>query len=159
MTSSTAPLNQRQQRIRQAVQAANARPGITTPTPVWSPIHRTTQDVLALVADLGHPSVDYEWTRFMQGLDQAADHDEIVDPNVLRPLLRGQVAPNRIGAFTSRSVSQRILVATGDWVVSDDLDGRNSGKPAKVYRLSRTVLHGHANSVLVQVQALTAAAS
>lgn len=36
-----------------------------------------------------------------------------------------------------RACAQGLLRATGEWEVSDDAEGRNTGKPCRVYRLVR----------------------
>jgi hypothetical protein len=54
--------------------------------------------------------------------------------DLLRPLLRGSVAPNRIGAFTNRAKAEGLIAWDGEWVTSDDREGKNSGKPTRVYR-------------------------
>jgi hypothetical protein len=49
--------------------------------------------------------------------------------------LRNVIAPKRIGAFTNRAKAEGLIVDTGEWQVSDDHEGRNAGRPARVYRL------------------------
>lgn len=103
-------------------------------TPTWSPIDDETTSLLTLVASEGHPSADYEWLHFQLAVRQIAraNHGH-VSQNALRPLIRGQVAPRRIGAFYHRACAQGLLVATGQWEVSDDAIGRNKGRPARLY--------------------------
>lgn len=106
-----------------------------TAQPQWSPVDDDTADLLSLVAnDQLHPRPEEEWQVFCQALLRAADRG-VVRPNALRPLVRGQIAPRRIGAFTNRALAEGLLVATGEWQVSDDTEGRNGGKPCRVYRL------------------------
>lgn len=102
-------------------------------SPRWSPVDSDTTDILTLVADLEHPSVDHEWEEFTRCLRHAADTTGHIDPNALRPLVRGVVAPKRIGAFTHRAKCAG-LIADDGWVVSDDATGRNAGRPARAYR-------------------------
>jgi hypothetical protein len=103
--------------------------------PQWAPVDDETADLLALVADEGHVSADFEWARFLVALRNAALADGgLIRPNRLRPLVRGTIAPRRIGAFTNRAKAEGRIVATGEWEISDDTEGRNSGKPARVYR-------------------------
>ena len=94
-------------------------------------------DLLALVA-MGSPSTgtaDEEWAEFVAALRYVAEPREgLIPPNALRPLVRGVVAPKRLGAFTSRAVARGLIEATGDWQVSDDTEGRNAGRPCRVYR-------------------------
>jgi hypothetical protein len=94
-----------------------------------------TADLLSLVRDEGHVSADHEWSLFLLGLVSAAKRGGgLIRPNDLRPMIRGKVAPRRIGAFTHRALSQGLVAYTGDWEVSDDRAGRNGGKPARVMR-------------------------
>ena len=104
--------------------------------PTWSAVDDTTADLLALVADEGHVSADHEWDLFVAALHQAADYDGTIRPNVLRPLVRGKVAPRRIGAFVNRAVRSGLVAYTGDYEISDDTEGRNAGRPARVMRLT-----------------------
>lgn len=102
----------------------------------WEPVDSPTSDLLALVAtDKMHPRPGEEWDTYVTALHAAADATGRIDPNRLRPLLRGVVAPRRIGAFTHRAVTSGLVAYTGEWVVSDDLTGRNAGKPCRVMRL------------------------
>src|SRR5690348_18263336 len=100
-----------------------------TSQPQWSPVDDETTSLLTLVADVDHPSVDYEWLVYTRALSEAADDTGLIDPNVLRPLVRDHIAPRRIGAFTSKALAEHLVEYTGRWLVSDDTSGRNSGKP------------------------------
>lgn len=104
-----------------------------TSGPQWSPVDDTTADLLTLVRSEGHPSADHEWSIFTEALVTASLFDGIVRPNDLRPLIRGRVAPKRIGAFVNRALAEGLIVWRGEWQVSDDSQGRNAGRPAKVY--------------------------
>lgn len=108
-----------------------------TTAPAWSPVDDATADLLSLVADTNHPSADFEWDFFVTALHRAAlpVGNRCIDPNKLRRIVRGQVAPRRIGAFTNRAKAEGLIADTGEWVVSDDAAGRNGGKPCRVYRL------------------------
>lgn len=108
---------------------------MTPYAPAWSAVDSDTADLLALVANEQTPPVDREWATFVEALLEAADESGVIRPNVLRPLVRGKVAPRRIGAFTNRALSEGLVAYTGDWEVSDDRTGRNGGKPARVMRL------------------------
>jgi hypothetical protein len=97
-------------------------------------------DLLELVA-MGSPSTgsaDHEWDRFVHFLEFAAgtmaSNRDLINPNVLRRLIRGEVAPKRIGAFTSRAVARKLIEPTGEWEISDDREGRNAGRPCRVYK-------------------------
>ena len=94
-------------------------------------------DLLELVAKgpLAPPTADEEWALFVSALRQARDpYNGEIKPNALRPLVRDHVAPRRIGAFTHRALSQELVAYTGEWQVSDDTQGKNAGKPARVMR-------------------------
>jgi hypothetical protein len=101
--------------------------------PVWSDSGQ--DDLLTLVRNEGHPSADHEWEIFAEALVEAADAEGVIRPNALRPLLRGKVAPRRIGAFTNRALASGLVEYTGHWQVSDDNEGRNGGKPMRIMRL------------------------
>jgi len=95
-------------------------------------------DLLELVA-LGSPSTgtaDAEWDSFVAALKRASLYEfgGVIRPNVLRPMVRDEVAPRRVGAFTSRAVARGLIEPTGDFEVSDDTRGRNAGRPARCYR-------------------------
>lgn len=109
-----------------------------TTAPAWSPVDDDTADLLSLVAnDQLHPRPEEEWHEYVAALLEAErlTGDGLVWPNVLRTLVRGQIAPRRVGAFTNRALAEGLIAWTGDWQVSDDTEGRNGGKPARVYRL------------------------
>ena len=118
-----------------------------TAQPQWSPVDDDTADLLALVADVDHPSVGHEWTLFTEAVVTCSLLDGIVRPNDLRPLIRGKVAPRRIGAFVNKALAEGLLQWRGEWQTSDDTEGRNAGRPAKVYhRTSAVPPHGGATS-------------
>lgn len=106
--------------------------------PQWSPVDDETADLLSLVArgNVSTDTADREWDWFRAALELVAcmHPDDVISPNRLRPEVRDRVAPQRIGAFTNRALAQNLIQATGEWEVSDDREGRNGGKPARVYR-------------------------
>lgn len=104
-------------------------------TPTWSPVDDATADLLTLVADEDNCGAEFEWDQFVAALHVAADQFGVINPNRLRPLLRGVVAPRRVGAFTHRALSSGLVEYTGEYVVSDDTEGRNGGKPCRELRL------------------------
>ena len=108
-----------------------------TTQPTWSPVDDDTADLLSLVAnDQTHPRPQEEWEFFERALRFAGVADDgRINPNALRAIVRGHVAPRRIGAFTIRAKAEGLIVDTGEWVVSDDTEGRNAGRPCRVYRL------------------------
>lgn len=106
-----------------------------TTAPAWSPVDEDTADLLSLVADEGHVSADYEWDLFVKVVTGVAGfYGGRVDQNHVRPLIRGNVAPKRIGAFYRRACLEGWLRADG-YSTSDDHEGRNSGRPMRCYRL------------------------
>lgn len=105
-----------------------------TARPEWSDSEQG--DLLALVAEgvMATDTADREWDMYVNALRLAAV-DGLIDPNVLRPLTRHFIAPQRVGAFTNRALSRGLVEYTGRWVVSDDATGRNGGKPCRELRL------------------------
>ena len=104
--------------------------------PAWSPVDDDGADLLSLVAhDRMHPRPAEEWTVFVNALQIAAECEGgLVRPNTLRPMVRNLVAPRRIGAFTNRAKAEGLIADTGEWQISDDTEGRNAGRPCRVYR-------------------------
>lgn len=103
--------------------------------PTWSPVDDDTADLLSLVADTTHPSVDFEWSAFVGVLSATASlHDGRLDQNDYREQLRGVVAPRRIGAFVRKACTEGLIEVTDEWSVSSDKAGRNAGRPMRVYR-------------------------
>jgi len=106
-----------------------------TSQPTWAPIDDDTASLLTLVADVDHPSVDHEWTVYVNALTILAElYGGTIRPNDLRPMVRNHIAPRRIGAFTNRALKLGLVAYTGDWQISDDHEGKNAGKPARVMR-------------------------
>jgi hypothetical protein len=106
-----------------------------TSQPQWESVDNETATLLDLVSDEGHPSADFEYEEYVRAVRHVADADGRVDPNALREMVRGVVAPRRIGAFTHRARTSGLLVWTGEWVTSTDTQGRNAGRPIRAYRL------------------------
>lgn len=107
-----------------------------TTAPTWSAVDDAAADLLSLVAnDEVTPRPQEEWAEFVAALSIASGDGGQVDPNQFRKLVRGHVAPRRIGAFTNRAKAEGLIVDTGEWQVSDDHEGRNAGRPCRVYRL------------------------
>lgn len=108
-----------------------------TTQPAWDSVDNYTADLLTLVAnDQMTPTPDREWIVYVNALTILAETYGVIRPNDLRPLLRNHVAPRRIGAFTLRAKAEGLIVDTGEWQTSDDAEGRNAGKPCRVYRLA-----------------------
>lgn len=64
----------------------------------------------------------------------AATHDGLVDPNQVRELLPSWVFPRVIGPVY-RGLTQLGVLEPDGWVINEDHKGRNSGRPARRYRL------------------------
>lgn len=104
--------------------------------PQWESVDNYTTDLLALVAQgtPATPTADEEWADYLIALKVCATTENgNIRPNALRPLVRGRVAPKRIGAFVSRAVAQKLIAPTGDFEISDDREGRNAGRPMRTY--------------------------
>ena len=109
----------------------------TTSRPHFEAADENTGDLLSLIAEEKPPipSVREEWDYYVQALKTtAASRAGLIYPNELRPLVRGHVKANRIGAFTHRALRAGLIERTGDWQVSDDTEGRNAGRPMPVMR-------------------------
>lgn len=104
-------------------------------SPRFEAADSTTHDLLALVAETNPatPQEVNEWEYFLKILREVALATGLIDQNVVRPLLRGEIKPNRIGAFYCRALREGRIRAEG-WHPSDDLVQRNRGKPTRVYR-------------------------
>lgn len=103
--------------------------------PAWRSLDEETADLLSLLSEDPHPSVEYEWKFFCDALVTVANVDGIVTQNAMRTLLRGKVAGRRVGPFYRRACLEGLLVATQDYEISDDHEGRNAGRPVRIYRL------------------------
>lgn len=104
-------------------------------------IDEHTQAVLALVR--GNPLHDRDRERIVRAIvTDARAHDGHVDPNRVRRALTHDsgedllVYPRVIGAVYSALTATGALVFTG-YVDSDDAHGKNRGKPARCYLLTR----------------------
>jgi hypothetical protein len=107
-----------------------------TTTPHWHATDEQTASLLDLLADDGSvsPSKEQEWSVFLLALVTAKTRDGgVIRANRMRPMVRDKVAPQRIGPFYRRACLEGLIVADG-WEVSDDAEGKNSGKPARTYR-------------------------
>lgn len=104
-------------------------------SPRWASVDDTTSDLLTLVAERhpATPSEVEEWEHFRKVLAKvAAENDGLIDQNRTRPLLRGEIAPRRVGAFFHRATKAGLIRAEG-WTTSDDREGKNSGRPCRSY--------------------------
>lgn len=107
-----------------------------TTSPAFGPVDHNTGDLLDLIAEQNPatPTEVDEWQHFKAVLAEVARATGLIDQNAVRPLLRGEIKPQRIGAFYHRAAKAGLIAWTGQWCESDDIDGKNSGKPTRVYR-------------------------
>jgi hypothetical protein len=105
--------------------------------PQWSAVDDATGSLLDLLADptpIPTMTPSEEWRAYTLALRTiAAQHGGAIPANVLRPVVRGVVAPQRIGAFCRRAQLEGLIVADG-WDISDDRESGNAGRPARNYR-------------------------
>jgi len=102
--------------------------------PTWSDSGQS--DLLELVAQgSATGTADDEWDLYVEALRTVAiQHAGDIYPNALRKRVRGLVAPKRLGAFVSRALARELIAPTDRWEISDDHEGRNAGRPCRVYR-------------------------
>ena len=96
-------------------------------------VDTATGSLLDLIADSddhGHHRTEIE--RII--LAVALEHDGHIDPNTVRRRLPAWVQPQLVGP-TYRALSLAREIEPAGWTTSDDNRGRNSGKPARTYRI------------------------
>lgn len=102
--------------------------------PTFGPVDHNTASLLDLLAEQ-HPATPTEhdeWTYFVTVLQEVAAEAGVIDQNLTRPRLRGQIKASRTGAFFHRAAREGLIRAAG-WTVSDDLESKNRGKPTRSY--------------------------
>lgn len=107
-----------------------------TTQPTWSAVDNDTASLLDLLAEQNPalPVTADEWEYFITVLEaDAIVWGGFIDQNRTRPMLRGRVKPNRIGAYFHRAAREGLIRADG-WTESNDTEGGNRGKPCRVYR-------------------------
>lgn len=110
---------------------------MTTTHPSWEATDSDTASLLDLLADDGSAirTPADEWFEYLGCLRHVAKYNGgLISPNLLRPLVRGQVKPSRIGAFTRRAILEGLVEHTGQWEPSDDTESGNAGKPCREMR-------------------------
>ena len=115
-----------------------------TSQPTFSAVDHNTGSLLDLLAEQ-HPATPTEhdeWTYFVSVLQEVSAATGLIDQNVTRPLLRGQVKPNRCGAYFHRAARMGLIRAEG-WNESNDLEQRNNGKPQRQWRWLGAQTSGH----------------
>lgn len=97
------------------------------------PVDPETADLLELIA--GDPLHEDDRAAVVEAIVRAArDNGGVIDPNDVRGRIPASVYPRVIGA-TYRSLAQRGAIVPDGWVISKDTAGRNSGRPARRYRM------------------------
>lgn len=91
-----------------------------------------TQALLDLMS--GDPIHARDREAVVDAIRAAVRGDGTVCGNDWRGLIPTWVYPRVIGATVNALTKAGILRPTGEWRISDDLAGRNSGKPVRVYR-------------------------
>jgi len=97
------------------------------------PVDTYTGSLLDLIAD-DHVHADDRAEIERVILAVALEYDGHIDPNIVRRRLPAWVQPQLVGP-TYRALCLARKIEPAGWTTSDDLRGRNSGKPARTYRL------------------------
>lgn len=98
------------------------------------PVDDYTRSILELID--GDPIHEDDRAAIVRAIFDAADAaDGEIDPNIVRPHIPTWVQPRVVGATYNALATRGVIAWTGEWVTSDDSRGRNSGKPARLYRL------------------------
>lgn len=112
---------------------------MVTAQPMWSAINDETADLLSLLASDWRPFAEADRSVIANAIrDDANAHGGWVSQNRVRAALASlpvfeQPKPQRVGPTYRALCLAGVLVADG-WEQSDDLHGRNGGKPTRVYR-------------------------
>ena len=102
--------------------------------PAWGPLDPDTADLLDLLANDWTPFAEDDRNVIAQAIRQdALAHDGEVSQNRVRKLIDGRVFHKRVGP-TYRALVLSGHLAIDGWEVSDDVLGRNQGKPCRRYR-------------------------
>lgn len=104
-------------------------------TPTWSAVDHNTGDLLDLIAEQNPatPTEVDEWQHFLKVLAKVATATGQIDQNAVRPLLAGEIKPQRIGAMYRRAVKEGRIVPAG-WTTTDHSESGNTGRPCRAYR-------------------------
>ena len=96
-------------------------------------VDTATGSLLDLIADSDdHAHHRTEIERVI--LAVALEHDGHIDPNTVRRRLPAWVQPQLVGP-TYRALALAREIEPAGWTTSDDNRGRNSGNPARTYRV------------------------
>ena len=77
-----------------------------------------------------------EWPFFVSVLRNVVRADGTVHQGDVRPLIRGRIPAKHIGSLYRRARNEGVLAETGEWERSTDVEGRNSDKRCRIYRLA-----------------------
>ena len=99
-------------------------------------VDQATGSLLDLIADSDdHAHHRAEIERVIWAV--AFEHDGHINPNVVRDRIPPWVQPQLVGP-TYRAMTLSGDIQPDGWTTNTDLKGRNSGKPARTYRLVTT---------------------
>ena len=93
-----------------------------------------TAAILALMN--GDPCHDRDREAIIDAIRASVDSNGTTTANRWRPLIPTWCFPNVVGATVNALTKAHVLEWTGQWEISDDIHGRNSGRPMRVYRLN-----------------------
>ncbi len=88
--------------------------------------------ILALIS--GDPLHARDRAAIVDAIRSSVDHRGITSSNHWRPLIPTWVYPRVVGATVNALTKAGVLVRTGEWLTSNDIHGRNSGRPVWTYR-------------------------
>ena len=93
-----------------------------------------TLAILALIN--GDPCHDRDREAIVDAIRAAVRPDGTLSGNDWRPLIPSWCFPNVVGATVNAMAKAGVLIPTGDWDISTDTAGRNSGRPCRRYRFN-----------------------
>ena len=93
-----------------------------------------TQGILECIA--GDRLHERDREAIVTAIRASVRYDGTVSANDWRPQIPTWVYPKVIGATVNALTKAGHLTPTGEWVISDDVHGRNCGKPMRLYRWS-----------------------
>lgn len=77
-----------------------------------------------------------EWTFFISVIRKVTRADGTLHQGDVRPLIRGRIPAKHIGQLWKRARNDGLIVDTGEWERSTDVEGRNGDKRCRVYALA-----------------------
>lgn len=105
--------------------------------PTWGALDEQTGDLLDLLSE-EHPAIpeeDRQWEHFKKVLAEVAKATGYIDQNAVRPLIHGEIKPQRIGALYRRARKEGLIrPVENQWTRTDYSEHGNTGRPAPVYR-------------------------